>query len=224
MAGIGMAGSIADGLGHALDGTSLILSTSLNDWARFTRAGAYRLVVTSSRVREGLRRLPDTLTAPPIEFTVTPADDAWAASEVARATALIDRGGTAERQRGAALLDYLGTEPAAKALVDRYDALSELNVNVDAKLMSAPARQTVITEMETRVDAGAFLRAAVPRDAGLDAHAARHAAHGGQRERLVRPEERRPSGVRTALAGGRRKAAGLARTSGRRAHPAPKRR
>ncbi len=102
-----------------LDGTPFILHVSLNDWARFTRPGTYRLVVTSNRLAHKSSPPAPALTSTPIELTIVPSDDRWAAFQLRDVTDLIDGGKEADVKRGITLLRYLDTEDAASAVVDR---------------------------------------------------------------------------------------------------------
>jgi hypothetical protein len=71
-ASVGTGGSCPSSF-QALDGRPFILRVSLNDWARFTEPGRYRLIVTSHRLRRHSGQAAPELTAAPLDFTITPA-------------------------------------------------------------------------------------------------------------------------------------------------------
>src|SRR5262249_32799665 len=108
----------------------------LNEWLRFDRPGRYRLYAVSSRLAYGTTWRPlEPMTSSIVEFEVVPADPAWAAQTLERATATLDRiaahvasrpmsyGGALaiepDLARAARTLRFLGTPEAARALV-RY--------------------------------------------------------------------------------------------------------
>jgi hypothetical protein len=141
---------------HALDGTPLVIRASLNDAIRFTRPGTYTLIVSSTRLGRYSREPSPALTSDPVEVTIVPVDDVWAAGEVRRASDLIGRGDPASVRQGAAILRDLGTEDAARALVDHYDEIAKVDsVEVTAGLVSSPHRDSIIQQMEARLDEGA---------------------------------------------------------------------
>jgi hypothetical protein len=145
---------------HALDDTPLVIRVSMNDAVRFTRPGTYTVVVSSTRLRRYSRQPAPVLTSAPVDLTIAPMDDAWAAAEVGRASTLIGRGDTPDVRHGAAMLRYLGTQAAALALVERYDIIAKANVGeVTAGLISSSYRAFIISQMEGRVDQGGSLDA-----------------------------------------------------------------
>jgi hypothetical protein len=145
---------------QSLDGTPFVLRVSLNDWIRFTQPGAYRVVVTSGRLHRRSNQPASSLTSDPIDITITPFDDSWAASETRAAINLIDTGGTENLKHGAALLRYLDTEAAATALLDRYDVIGRTNGwDIHAALVASSRRRFLISRMEARVDTGDALDA-----------------------------------------------------------------
>jgi hypothetical protein len=144
---------------HPLDGTPLVIPVTLNDWIRFTRSGSYRVVLTSTRLgRRSGRPAPPVISAP-FDLTIVPSDDAWAAAETIRATDLIDRAIPADVKHGSAILRYLGTEGAAKALVAHYGAIATANGDIVAGLCASPHRALIVKQMEALVDVGADLDA-----------------------------------------------------------------
>jgi hypothetical protein len=145
---------------RALDDTPLVIRVSMNDAVRFTRPGTYNVVVSSTRLGRYSRQPAPVLTSAPVVLTIAPMDDAWAAAEVDRAGALIDRGDPADVRHGSAMLRYLGTQAAALALVDRYDAIAKCDVSeVTAGLVSSSHRAFIVRQMEARVDEGESLDA-----------------------------------------------------------------
>jgi len=140
---------------QALDGTPLVIRGSLNDWVRFTRPGTYTVVVSSARLQRHSRKAVPPMVSIPITVTITPIDTAWAAAAVFQAGQLIDHGDPSEVKRGTAILRDLGTEAAARALVDRYDTIDAVDGNgLLAAITSSPHRALIIRELETRIDAG----------------------------------------------------------------------
>lgn len=140
---------------QALDGTPLVIQGSLNDWVRFTRPGTYTVVVSSTRLQRHSRQAVPPMVSIPITVTIAPIDTAWAAAEVFQAGELIDHGDPSEVTRGTAILRDLGTEAAARALVDRYDTIDAVDGNgLLAGITSSPHRALIIRELETRMDAG----------------------------------------------------------------------
>ncbi len=141
---------------HPLDGTPLIMHASINDAVRFTRPGTYSLAIKSTRMGRYSSQPAPTLSAV-VELTVVPADDTWAATDLARATNLIARGAQADVRRGATILRYLGTEPAMNALVNHYDVIEPVDSEIDHALILSPHRASIVAAMEARVDAGEHL-------------------------------------------------------------------
>jgi len=140
---------------QALDGTPLVIRGSLTDWVRFTRPGTYTVVVSSTRLQRHSRQAVPPMASIPITVTITPIDTAWAAAQVFQAGELIDHGDPSEVKDGTAILRDLGTEAAARALVDRYDTIDALDGNgLLAGITSSPHRALIIRELETRIDAG----------------------------------------------------------------------
>jgi hypothetical protein len=152
-------GGSCPGSWHPLDDTPLVIRVSLNDAVRFTRPGAYRVVLTSRRLQRYSSQPAPVLTAAPVDLTIVPMDEAWAATELKTASDLADHGGVADVRHGAALLRYLGTESAALALVERFGAIARVDGSIGAELISLPHRALVIAQMETLVDHGAGLDA-----------------------------------------------------------------
>jgi hypothetical protein len=121
----GFGGSCPGGW-QALDGHPLVIRVALNDWVRFIRPGPYRFAVTSTRLQRYSSQPAPVLTSAPVDLTIVPIENAWAAAELIRASDLIDRATPADVRHGAAILRGLGTDAAAKALVERYDAIARL--------------------------------------------------------------------------------------------------
>jgi hypothetical protein len=141
---------------HALDGTALVIRASLNDVTRFTRPGSYSVVLSSTRLGRYSRAPSPALTSEPVHLTIMPIDDAWANDEVIRAIDLIGRDDAANVRRGAAILRYLGTESAARALVDHFDEIAKVDSGeVSAGLISSPHREEIVQQMEAKLDQGA---------------------------------------------------------------------
>lgn len=155
----GIAGSCISGW-HPVDGTPLVIRVTLNDRIRFNRPGTYTLVVSSTRLQRYSARTAPVLTSAPFELTIGPMDDGWAMAEVARASGLIDGGNGSDVSQGAAILRYLGTEAAALALIDRYDAIARVSSDHLVKgVISSAHRDLIIQRMEARVDEGEGLDA-----------------------------------------------------------------
>jgi hypothetical protein len=144
---------------HPLDGTPLVIRVSLNDAVRFTRPGTYRVVVTSTRLGRYSSQAAPVLTSAPVDLTIVPMDDAWAAAEVKTASDLVDHGSTADAIHGAALLRYLDTEAAVTALVERFGAIARFDGSIGTDLISSAHRALILAQMEARVGAGSSLDA-----------------------------------------------------------------
>lgn len=154
-------GFIGGGLrsSHPLDGIPLLIHVSLNDWVHIAQPGTYRLAVTSDRLHRNSSGPVQQLIAAPVEFTITAADNPWAAAEVKRAADLLD-GGSDDVHRGTTTLRYLGTEAAARVLLDRFHDIAQ-NRNgewdVAAALLSSTRRAVIVHDMEARLDGGGAL-------------------------------------------------------------------
>jgi hypothetical protein len=152
----GFAGSCPEGW-HALDGTALHIRVLLNDAVRFRRPGMYQIVITSTRLARYSSHPAPVLSSAPVSLRIIPIDDVWATGEVAHATDLVTRGNPIEVRHGAAILRYLGTEGAAHALVEHYEAIAAAGADIQAALISSPDRALIVRQMEARLDAGAAL-------------------------------------------------------------------
>jgi hypothetical protein len=152
-------GGSCPGSWHPLDGTPLVIQVSLNDAVRFTRPGTYRVIVTSTRLERYSSQPAPVLTSAPVDLTIVPMDEAWAAADVKTASDLVDHGGLADVTHGAALLRYLGTEAAARALVERFGAIAKVDWSIGDALIASPHRALIVAQMEARVDAGTSLDA-----------------------------------------------------------------
>ncbi|MEO7191351.1 MAG: hypothetical protein ABI051_09875 [Vicinamibacterales bacterium] len=143
---------------HPLNGTPLVIHAWLNDAVRFVRAGTYRVVISSMRPERYSRQPVPPMLSTPVDLTIVPTDESWAASETERARSLIDRAGSEQIHEGARILRYLGTEAAAAALVDRYDATANVDLEaVIAGLVLSPHRAAAMARMEARLDLGVDL-------------------------------------------------------------------
>jgi hypothetical protein len=153
----GIAGSCPSG-SHELNDTSFVIGLSLNDALRFTRPGTFTVTVSSTRLKRHSRQPAPALTSVPIELTILPMDDAWAESEVRLAGSFIGMGSAGNVRHGAALLRYLGTESAARALVQHYDAIAQVEAGEMAPaLIASGHRALIVQQMEALVDAGESL-------------------------------------------------------------------
>lgn len=153
---------------HALDGRPFVLRAHLNEWVRFTRPGTYQLVVTSSRLERYSRQAAPTLVSNPVALRVEAATPEWAAAEVARAVAAVDRSRPGGLEGGVTILRHLGTKDAALTLVSRYGAGGPgLRFDWLAGLVASPHRGEIVEAMEARVDAGEPLPAGFVRDLAL---------------------------------------------------------
>jgi hypothetical protein len=95
------------------------------------------------------------LTSAPILVTVVPTDPSWARDQVDRARALIASGVSEDVRQGARMLQYLGTEAAATALADDYDAVAAVDASAARTgLVLSPYRATAIATMDARIDRG----------------------------------------------------------------------
>lgn len=151
--------SSCPGSWQPLDDTPLVIRVSLNDAVRFTRPGSYRVVVTSTRLQRYSSHPTPVLTSAPVDLTIVPMDEAWAAGDVKTASDLVDHGGPADVTHGAALLRHLGTEAATTALVARFGAIATVDWSIVDALVASPHRALIVAQMEARVDAGASLDA-----------------------------------------------------------------
>jgi hypothetical protein len=152
-------GGSCPGSWHPLDGTPLVIRVSLNDAVRFTRPGTYTVVVTSTRLQRYSSQPTPVLASAPVDLTIVPMDEAWAAADVKTASDLVDHGAPADVTHGAALMRYLGTEAAITALVQRFGAIAKVDGSMWDALIASPHRALIIAQMEARVDAGASLDA-----------------------------------------------------------------
>lgn len=139
----------------ALNGVPFKLHVSLNDWVRFNRPGTYRLVVTSSRLHRYSAGPVDKLQAAPIDLVITAADESFQSTALSGALAIVDRNARDDVRYGAALLRYLGTEAAARAIVARFEAIARAGAwDAEAAILSSPHRKVIVDAMEARIDAG----------------------------------------------------------------------
>jgi hypothetical protein len=138
-----------------LNGVPFKLHVSLNDWFRFNRPGTYRVVVTSSRLHRYSAGPVDRIQSAPIDLVITAPDEAFQARTLAGALAILDRKTPDDVRYGAALLRYLGTEPAARAIVDRFTPIARAGVwDAEAAILSSPHRKAIVEAMESRIDGG----------------------------------------------------------------------
>jgi len=143
-----------------LNDMPFVLHVRLNDWVRFTKPGQYRLVVNSARLHRRSSQSAPELTSNAIDFTITARDDAWEAAQLKRASALIDSGKREDIIQGTALLRYLDSEQSAKAVLDRYDAISKASAwDVNAALVASSYRSLIIQQLEARLDGRADIDA-----------------------------------------------------------------
>jgi len=150
----GYAGSCLSSF-HELDATPLVIVGSLTDWFRFTRPGRYAVVVSSTRLQRHSGHAAPVLTSAPVYVSITPAESGWAAAEALRGSDLLDRGDAADGKLGAAILRDLGTEAAARALLERYATGTTINADaIETALIASPYRTLIVGELAARVDRG----------------------------------------------------------------------
>ena len=153
----GIGGSCASS-SHPLDDTPLVMRISLNDTVRFLRPGTYKLTVSSTRLKRRSQQPVPALTSAPIELTIVPMDEAWAEGQISWASSLIGEGDVANVRHGSSILRYLGTESAARALVEHYDAITKVDSGeMTPGLIASPYRALIVQQMEARVDEGGNL-------------------------------------------------------------------
>lgn len=155
---------LADALGDSggglrsvapLTGVPFKLRVALNDWVRFNRPGTYRVVVSSSRLHRYSAGPVDKLRSTPLDLVITAPDEAFQSRALADALAILDRNSRDDVRRGAALLRYLGTEDAARAVVDRFAVIARAGAwDAEAAILSSRHRQAIVAAMEARIDAG----------------------------------------------------------------------
>jgi hypothetical protein len=159
------------GIGGGLTGFSFLtpepwsIVLNLNEWARFTRSGIYRLNVVSKRV--GVKDPSTQLGASPIavqsnEVTlrIVPATKAWQKMTLSTAVAILDKqpaskpqdqeaDGT-ERRKALETLRFLGTADAARELAKRLrgEAPGGLDYVCMLGLISSPEREAVKGALE----------------------------------------------------------------------------
>ncbi|MDR3717542.1 MAG: hypothetical protein P4K98_01995 [Bryobacteraceae bacterium] len=140
-------GYIGGGLGAAgeLSAQPTVVQFDLNETARFSKLGEYRVQVTSARVsRLGVlpRNSGISVKSNEIQLTIIPARKKWQSQTLVRALAVLNGSKPASnetwRKRGEAIkfLRYLGTADAARELALR---LNEANLGWDCLLVDPRA-------------------------------------------------------------------------------------
>ena len=138
---------------------------NLNEWARFTRTGEYRLIVTSNRVgvkdsSSPLGTSPITAQSNEVTLRIVPATKAWQQMTLSGAVAILDKPlppkpqdkqtYTTARRQAFETLRFLGTADAAKELAKRLrgEDSGGLDYICMLGLISSPEQDAVRSALE----------------------------------------------------------------------------
>ncbi|MBL8233315.1 MAG: hypothetical protein JNL98_32760 [Bryobacterales bacterium] len=144
-----------------------IIEQDVNEWLSFRKPGRYRIHAETRRVLIPGSAAPLMLRSEPLDIEIVAADPAWAAAELRRAVAILERtpayrnqkpgepppppvpGARSDFERAARILRFLETREAVAHLVRFYSAELTYGANqLRAGLFASPYRKEVIAQLE----------------------------------------------------------------------------